>query len=75
MGLKQTDEVDVISFNKDDGVVTLGIIDTMDWNAIDEHLMLLQEKLNVYLSFLESGEIYSQYEVANGSEFEIKIYF
>lgn len=44
MGLQETDEVDIISYNNDNGVVTLGIIDTMDWNDIDGHLMLLQKK-------------------------------
>jgi hypothetical protein len=75
MGVQNTNEVDVISYNKETGVVTLAIIDSLDWDDEGEHLLLLQEKINIYLSFIESGEIYSSYEHADGSEFEIKIYF
>lgn len=39
--------------------VNLGISDHLEWDAsLDEHLYLLQEKINTYLRFIESGEIY-----------------
>lgn len=75
MPLQNTNEVDIISLNKETGIVTLGIIDSLEWENEEEHLLLLQEKINVYLSFIESGEIYSTYGDAKGREFEIKIYF
>ncbi|BBW96447.1 DUF6572 domain-containing protein [Geobacillus icigianus] len=75
MPLQNTNEIDVISLNREKGIVTLGIIDSLEWENEEEHLLLLQEKINVYLRFIESGEIYSVYEDAKEREFEIKIYF
>lgn len=35
--------------------VNLGISDHLEWDAsLDEHLYLLQEKINTYLRFIES---------------------
>lgn len=70
-----TNQVDAISIDKKTGLCTLAIIDSLDWENEEEHLLLLQEKLNVYLSFIEGGEIYTVYEPSKGREFEIKIYF
>jgi len=41
------------------GAVHLTITDSLEWGA--NHLRLLQEKLNAYLAFVESGELYSVY--------------
>ena len=44
------------------GAVHLTIADALEWDA--DHLRLLQEKLNAYLAFVESGELYSAYPSA-----------
>lgn len=45
--------------------VNLGIYDHLDWDAsYDEHLYLLQEKINTYLVYIESGEIYQSFPPA-----------
>jgi len=42
--------------------VNLGISDHLDWDvSFDEHLYMLQEKINTYLGFIESGEIYQSF--------------
>ena len=38
-----------------------------------EHLLLLQEKLNSYLAFIESGEIYESYPRAMGRQLVIDL--
>lgn len=75
MGVQNTNEVDMISLNKETGICTLTIIDSLDWRNEEEHLLLLQEKINVYLSFIESGEVYTTYKPSKGKKFEIKICF
>jgi len=40
--------------------VSLTIVDDLDWSAEQEHLMLLQNKLNAYLAFVESGEVFDR---------------
>ncbi len=75
MSIKKTNEVDSIGIDNKTGYVTLAIFDSFDCADEEEHLLLLQENLNSYLSFLESGEVYNAYEDAKGREFEIKIHF
>jgi hypothetical protein len=66
MTLKQTTVVDAIGINST-GSVVLTITDELAWSSnVNEHLMLLQEKLNTYLRFIESGELLETYPDAMG---------
>ena len=71
MSIEQTYIVDAIGTDISSGLIVLTISDHLDWNK--DHIFLLQEKLNVYLAFIESGEIYSIYPSAKGREFAISI--
>ncbi|MGC1498108.1 MAG: DUF6572 domain-containing protein [Sulfitobacter sp.] len=56
--------------------VHLLLTDHLDWNEnVDEHLAMLQDKLNVYISFIESGEILVSYPNSVGSKLIIDIRF
>ena len=55
MSVDQTKIIDIISKSKD-GEIVLTISDHLDWKNLQEHLLLLQEKINTYLTFLESKE-------------------
>ena len=72
MNIEQIKIVDFIS-RAEDGTVVLTVSDHLDWDAQNEHLLLLQEKLNAYLRFLESGEIYDAYPGAKGAKFLINL--
>ena len=74
MSIEDKDKIDSIGVNKDTAMVTLAITDHLNWENEYEHLIMLQEKINLYLSFLESGEIYESYPIAKGKNIEIKIY-
>ena len=71
MTIEQLDTVDIIGH--DEEKVTLFISDHLEWDNKNEKLLLLQEKLNLYLSFIESGEIFEQYPFAKNKLFEIQI--
>ncbi|EGQ7858299.1 hypothetical protein CGG80_23715 [Vibrio parahaemolyticus] len=71
MTIEQLDKVDVIAH--DNEKVILVISDHLEWDDQNEKLLLLQDKLNLYLSFIESGEIFEQYPIAKGKLFEIRI--
>lgn len=75
MALEKTSEIDSIGIDNQTGVVILSIIDDLNWENENYHLNLLQEKINIYLSFIESGEIYETYPNAKNRVVEIKIYF
>lgn len=66
MTIEQPRVVDFISVDPSKNKVILSISDHLDWNAIDEHLVLLQEKINSYLSFIESGDLVESYPKAKG---------
>ena len=64
MGVEQTTVIDAIGIDQVTGAVHLTIADALAWDAA--HLRLLQDKLNAYLAFVESGELYSAYPSAAG---------
>jgi hypothetical protein len=67
MSVDQTNVVDFIGVDNETGNVVLTITDHLMWSEGDnEHLLLLQEKLNSYLSFVESGELLETYPNAEG---------
>ncbi|MEO1333113.1 MAG: DUF6572 domain-containing protein [Myxococcota bacterium] len=60
MRLGQTDTVDFLGIEKETGVVLVTLVDDCDWADELQHLKLLQAKVNRYLDFIESGEVYDQ---------------
>lgn len=73
MSIEQRRVVDFIGTDKADGHVSLTISDHLPWLNDNEHLLILQNKINDYLAFLESGEIYDSYPKAHGREIEIRL--
>jgi len=66
MSIEQTDTIDFVNIDKGSGDVLLTISDHLDWDQTEgQHLMLLQGKLNAYLRFIESGELYQKYPEAS----------
>lgn len=62
MSIAQTNIIDAIGVDNATGDVVLTITDHFEWTENNnEHLLLLQEKLNAYLRFVESGEIVKAY--------------
>ena len=69
MSIAETDTVDAFGFHPETGVFTLLISDHLDWEFELAHLSLLQDKINAYLAFFESGQAA---ESAPGYDFEAK---
>lgn len=72
MTIEDLDVVDTIGLHPTTGEVGLMIIDHLEWaedgRSNKEHLYLLREKVNTYVAFIESGEIYESYPEARGKE-------
>ena len=60
MSIDQNRVVDFIGMDLIKNEIILTISDHLEWGVTD-HLVKLQEKLNNYLSFIESGELYEAY--------------
>lgn len=74
MTIEQVEEVDFIGIDENENIV-LTISDHLEWDVGNEHLYLLQQKINSYLSFIESGEVYTSYKNSEGKKFIIHIAF
>ena len=62
MTIEQIGVIDVISINDEEDSITLHIADHLEWDDKNEKLLLLQEKINSYLAFIEGGEIAENYQ-------------
>lgn len=63
MTIDQTGVIDFVTRDPVSGKLGLVISDHLSWEEDeDEHLWLLQEKLNSYLAFIETGQIHKVYE-------------
>jgi len=71
MSIDQAGVIDAIGIDDSTGQTVLTISDHLEWDK--DHLFLLQEKLNTYLSFVESGEIFQAYPNSKGREVLIKV--
>ncbi|ROR25179.1 hypothetical protein EC845_1219 [Comamonas sp. BIGb0124] len=72
MTVENAATIDAVGTDKQTGEVRLTIIDHLPWDT--EHLRLLQDKINVYLGFIESGEIYVSYPIAKGRPLVIDVF-
>ena len=75
MSIEQTDVVDIVSTDRTTGHVVLTISDHLDWSDSTAHQRLLQNKLNRYLAFVESGEILQSYPDAKDRPIAFKVVF
>lgn len=66
MGLENPGVVDFAGTRRDGSAVVLTIADAWDWSDEQAHLVALQQKLDNYLAFVASGEVFEAYPDAAG---------
>jgi hypothetical protein len=69
MSVLETGVIDICTMPEwEAGKVILIIADHLGWEPAEEgeHLLLLQEKINTYIAFIESGEIHEAVPAAVG---------
>lgn len=71
MTVEQTSVVDIAYVDRETGIVHLSVMDHLQWDG--EHLLVLQEKINCYLSFVESGEVFDTLPEAEGKDIQIEL--
>jgi hypothetical protein len=72
MTIEQPDVVDFILVEPESDTV-LTVSDHLPWDDEKEHLLRLQEKLNAYVRFIESGELYQKWPDAQGRPITIEV--
>lgn len=76
MSILETKVIDICVVPKTEpDKVVLVIADHLGWDEAEEgeHLLMLQEKVNTYISFYENGEIYELLPSAKGKAPVIRI--
>ncbi|GIU52484.1 hypothetical protein TUM4438_45340 [Shewanella sairae] len=58
MTIMQEDVIDLFYVNEEENYISLIISDHLEWDEKNEKLLLLQRKINTYLAYLESGQVY-----------------
>ena len=72
MAIDEPGVVDAIGTLLDKSEVVLTISDHLEWDD-PAHLPALKAKLNRYLAFIESGEVFESYPSAKGKRLRIEI--
>lgn len=74
MTILDANVVDIVGIDQSKKVAHLAISDHLQWSdSLDEHLLLLQEKINAYLRFIEGGDFYEAYPSARDCKCTIEL--
>ena len=73
MTVEDAEQVDLVAQRETE--VRLVVSDHLDWSDELEHFRLLQNKLNAYLAFYESGRLFDTYPESRGKTPSIHISF
>lgn len=63
VSVDNADVIDLVGVDQHTGHAVLTVSDHLAWDS-DEHLLTLQDKLNAYLRFIESGDLVRRYPEA-----------
>jgi hypothetical protein len=74
MSIDQADTIDFATIDKVTGDLWLTISDHLPWDENEgSHLAFLQTKINAYLRFVESGEVFKKFLGAEGRSIVISL--
>ena len=72
MAVVDSRTIDFIGIDENSGDCVLTVSDHLEWDG-EEHLIVLQDKLNSYLAFMESGELEAEYPDSEGRQIRIDV--
>lgn len=72
MSVDNKNVIDFVSLDKN-GNVILTISDHLEWDTENEHLLILQDKINAYLGAIENEDLYTQYPDAKNKKIIISV--
>ena len=75
MSLEHIDKVDALGLDQRTRHVVLTIADSWNWNNENQHLLALQEKINAYLNFIETGQVWEAYTMDKARNLRINVVF
>jgi hypothetical protein len=76
MSIEQQNTIDLVVPDPKTGKTVLVLYDFFEWyddKDDGEHLLMLQEKMNTYLAFVEGGQLYRDWPEAVGGKIEFLV--
>jgi hypothetical protein len=75
MSVIEKNKIDAMGKSKTANELILMIADHLDWENEYEHLIVLQDKINSYIGFIEARDFRETYPTDNFSGYIIEIHF
>ena len=72
MSVENKNVIDIVSIDEE-GNAVLTISDHLEWDIENEHILILQDKINCYLQAIEGGDLYNKYPNAKDRKIVIRI--
>lgn len=73
MTVEQEKKIDIIYTEEDESEVVVAICDHLPWD-MEDHILILQEKINSYITFILGGQIYEDYPDSKDKKITIQVY-
>ena len=75
LNIENTDTIDGMAYEQDTSSLILLLADGMDWSDMNRHLLLLQDKLNTYIWYIDSGQYEEKYPNVKSIEMRVSFLF
>ena len=75
LNIEKTNTIDGVAYDEKDLKLVLLLADGMDWHDEKKHLLLLQEKINNYIAYIEGKQYLQKYSNVEQIEIQIKFLF
>lgn len=73
MAVDQTDVIDMIGVDKKTNDIIMTISDHISWENAEYHLGLLEDKINLYLTYIECDDFKNQFSYSGKEKIIINI--
>lgn len=75
LNVERTNVLDAVAYDEENSKLIMLLSDGMDWYDEARHLLLLQEKLNHYIAYIETEQYLKSYPKPKQIEIQIKFLF
>lgn len=75
MSIIEVDKIDAMGISKDGNGLILMLADHLEWDDEAIHLLMLQDKINAYLGYIESNQFQDIYQNAKFEYYVIEVHF
>lgn len=73
MSINEINVIDSVIESSESLESVLLITDHLDWNEPKKHMLVLQDKINAYIRFIESEQIYENFPNSKGKSLKIVV--